>query len=149
MAEPLRVVSNDAQHEQEASADNSTHVEITRDGTHHETTTLDGHTVNFQSEDENTTRVKGQWSDEADEHVRGLIEEITSEREARENLRANKRNFNRMMTLLGALVIGLFVTYSLTNGWWGSYGPTFAPYAFCITILLDSGLAAYSYVKHY
>ena len=151
MAQPLRAVQPDNEPQQSASVqqDTDTHVVISRDGEHHETTTVEGHRVNFQSQDDNTTRVSGSWSDEADEHVRNLIAEVTSEREERENKRANARNFNRMLMLFGALVLGLVITYVLNNGLLGSWGPVLAPYAFVITILMDSGLAAYAYVKHY
>lgn len=146
MGEPVRKLSSVEASQQQPD---ETHVSITKDGEHHETTTVNGHNVNFESTDEDTTRVSGQWSDESDEHVRELISSVTAEREKRESVRANHRNLNRMLTLLGALVIGLIVTWTLTHGVWGSYGPALAPYAFCITILLDSGLALYSYVKHY
>jgi hypothetical protein len=79
-----------------------------------------------------------------------LVNGVLRDRQQAEDVRANKRNFNRMMTLLGALVIGLVVTYSLGHDWYGAWAShTLAPYAFTITILLDSSLALYSYVKKY
>lgn len=71
------------------------------------------------------------------------------ERQAIEDTRANRRNRNRMLTLLGALVIGLAVTYILNAGYLGTFGPVLAPYAFTITIAMDSTLAAYSWLRHY
>ena len=77
-------------------------------------------------------------------------------RQAIEDERANKRNFNRMLTLVGALLIGLVVTYVLSHpavlaavGVAPTTAKMLAPYSFTITILLDSGLALYSYVRHY
>lgn len=85
----------------------------------------------------------------AEEKATEVVVHRDAERQAIEDERANKRNFNRLLTLIGALVIGLFVTYSLEHGWYGAFGTTLAPYSFCITILLDSALAVYGLVKHY
>lgn len=71
------------------------------------------------------------------------------ERQRLEDIRANHRNLNRMLTLIGALMIGLVVTYVLTHGYLGHVGVALAPYAFVITVLLDSSLAAYSFIRHY
>lgn len=80
-----------------------------------------------------------------------------AERQAAEDDRANHRNLNRMLTLFGALLIGLIVTFILTNptavliplGVSPTFIATMAPYTFTITILLDSSLALYSYVRKY
>lgn len=84
------------------------------------------------------------------------VEAEVEERQRAEDIRANKRNFNRMMTLLGALLIGLVVTWMLSHPLvLGSFGiapstaKMLAPYSFTITILLDSSLALYSYVRKY
>lgn len=139
----------------DATPDNKTHVTVTRDTSGKEMTTLDGDQVRYDERTDTETHTQGQWPAAADEHVRGLIRQAQMEREARENVRANHRNLNRMMTLLGALVIGLFVTYVLTNNGipglvtlpaWSTH---LAPYAFVITILMDSGLALYGYIRHY
>lgn len=66
-----------------------------------------------------------------------------------EDSRANHRNFNRLLTLLFALLAGMCVTWSLQQGYWGVYSKTLAPYSFVITVLLDSSLAMYSLIKKY
>jgi hypothetical protein len=84
------------------------------------------------------------------------IHRETALRVQAEDIRANHRNFNRMMTLFGALAIGLCVTFLLTNPQYlGLLGLSpaqvkpFVPYAFVITVFLDSAITAYSYIKHY
>lgn len=124
-------------------------VNVTRDDTSHEITTINGHRVNYDYDRQQDTRVTGDWPEAANEHVRSLILDAIEEREERENKRANHRNLNRMLTLLGALLIGLAVVYTLTNGYLGHVGTVLAPYAFVITILMDSALALYGYVRHY
>lgn len=78
-----------------------------------------------------------------------VVEKVNADRQMVEDSRANHRNFNRMLTLLFALMAGLFVTWSLQQGYWGVYSKTLAPYSFVITVLLDSSLAAYSLIKKY
>lgn len=87
----------------------------------------------------------GQLDHEIDYH----IQENAAKIKAEEDRRANKRNFNRMLTLVGALVIGLIVTFTLSHGYLGHFGFALAPYSFTITILLDSSLALYSFIKRY
>lgn len=84
------------------------------------------------------------------------IHKETAIRQAAEDNRANHRNFNRMMTLFGALCIGLVVTWVLTHpqyfalvGLQPEQVKPFLPYAFTITIFLDSGITLYSYIRHY
>lgn len=139
----------------DTNAKPQTDVTVTNDDTSHDTTHIVDGQVTYDAHDVKTTDVHGQWPAEADEHVRNLIRQAQFEREQRENVRANHRNLNRMMTLFGALFIGLIVTYILTNDgvpglfvlppW--SHG--LIPYAFVITILMDSGLALYGYIRHY
>jgi hypothetical protein len=85
-----------------------------------------------------------------DKRVYEVVDGMIQEREARENKRANHRNLNRLLTLLGALLIGLMITWALTTpGILPATWQHYAPYAFVITILLDSGLALYGLIKHY
>lgn len=77
------------------------------------------------------------------------IDQKDHERQAIEDERAIKRNRNRLLTLVAALIIGLVVTYTLENGMWGPMGKTLAPYSFVITVAMDSMLAAYAYIKRY
>jgi hypothetical protein len=102
-----------------------------------------GHTDAFTSERDVT------MSGEFDDRVMQLLNGVLNERETRENDRANHRNLNRMLTLFGALLIGLVVTYVLTSGILPKSLNFLAPYTFVITIVLDSGLALYGYIKKY
>ena len=112
-------------------------------------------TVTFNASESASGNVDGSWPESMDERVRQLISEAINAREVRENKRANHRNFNRMLTLMGALVIGLIVTYVLSHdgipgvltlpAW--THG--LAPYAFVITVAMDSLLALYSFIRHY
>ena len=132
-----------------------TAVNVTRDNNSHEVTTLRNGTVQYDATSDTETRTSGHWPAEADAHVRGMIADAISEREKRENVRANHRNFNRMLTLFGALAIGLVVTFVLQHkgvpglvtlpSW--TFG--LAPYSFVITVLMDSALALYGLIKHY
>lgn len=134
----------------DTGAGSGTHVTVTRDTSDHEMTTVDGDQVRYDAREDRTTRTQGEWPAEADAHVRGLIDQAQSEREARENKRANHRNFNRMLTLFGALVISFVLTWLLY------YYPglplwahKLAPFSFAITILMDSSFTVYALIKHY
>lgn len=98
-----------------------------------------------------TTDTNDQVSGEFDTRVMSLINGVLSDTKKVEDKRADKRNFNRMLTLVGALVIGLVVTFVLsTPGILPVHvDKMVAPYTFTITILMDSGLALYGYVRKY
>lgn len=105
-----------------------------------------GHAVDFTADRDVNTEMSGEF----DDRVMQLIDGVMRERKEAEDYRANKRNFNRMLTLFAALAIGLVVTYVLTTP--GLMPPSLkwlAPYTFVITILLDSGLALYGYIRKY
>lgn len=104
-----------------------------------------GHNEHVTEESHSDVYLNGDFDNRVMELVNGVIQE----RENRENERANKRNLNRMMTLVGALLIGLVVTFVLQGGYLGHMGHVLAPYSFTITILMDSGLALYGYIKKY
>lgn len=79
-----------------------------------------------------------------------------AERQVWEDRRANHRNLNRMLTLAGALVLSFLITYITLHsgipviGWQaGPWLHALEPYSFAITILMDSSLALYSFVRHY
>jgi hypothetical protein len=131
------------------SSDDGVSVTVTKDSERHSVTGINGDTVSFKLQRNDDSRVTGSWPSEADEHVREIISNAINEREQRENKRANHRNLNRLLTLLGALVIGLAVTFVLNSGVLGAVGVALSPYAFSITILMDSGLAVYGFIKHY
>lgn len=115
---------------------------LTRTVTEHHS----GHKVNFDVDQHVDSELSGTF----DDRVRAIVNGAIKEREDRENFRANKRNFNRMLTLVGALVIGLVVTFVLTTpGMIPANWKFLAPYTFVITILLDCGLAVYGYIKKY
>lgn len=80
----------------------------------------------------------------------GMLREQDADRQEIEDVRSIRRNRNRMWTLLVALLLGFIVTYTLSHdvfGPWASH--TFGPYSFVITVLLDSGLALYAYIRRY
>lgn len=105
-----------------------------------------GHQVDFQVDSTADVELSGSF----DDRVKAIVNGAIKEREDRENFRANKRNFNRMLTLFGALVIGLVVTFVLTTpGMIPANWKFLAPYTFVITIVLDSGLALYGYIRKY
>lgn len=115
---------------------------LTRTVTEHH----NGHQVDFQVDQAGDVELSGTF----DDRVRDIVNGAIKEREDRENNRANKRNFNRMLTLFGALAIGLVVTFVLTTpGMIPASWKFLAPYTFVITIVLDSGLALYGYIKKY
>lgn len=89
------------------------------------------------------------FNDYVQSSTQTAIKTAEAKRQAAEDERANRRNLNRMLTLIGALVIGIVVSYVLTHGYLGNLGKALGPYAFCITILLDSSLAVYSLIRHY
>lgn len=72
-----------------------------------------------------------------------------------EDTRSIRRNRNRLLTLLVALFLGLAVVWTLPQlGVWygpnaGHWGKVLGPYAFVITVALDSSLAVYSYIRRY
>jgi len=119
--------------------------------TSHTEETHKGHKVTVNRTVDTDETLSGSF----DDRVMALVNGAIAEREARENMRANHRNLNRMLTLFGALVIGLVVTFVLQHK--GIPGlvtlpvwtMALAPYTFVITIALDSGLALYGYIRHY
>jgi hypothetical protein len=98
----------------------------------------------FELDEETTKKVRVKL----DGRVLQLINATDVRRNRLEEVRANHRNFNRMMTLAVAIVLGFAVTYGLTNNLVPD-GKALGPYSFCITVLLDTALAAYALVKHY
>lgn len=112
-----------------------------------------GHAVDFNSDID--TDYTGQFDDRFVKLVNGAVESALKEREARENIRANHRNLNRALTLLGALIIGLILTFVFQhNGIPGlvtmpKWTKAFAAYTFVITIAMDSTFTFYALWKHY
>lgn len=88
--------------------------------------------------------------------ARQVVSDVNRKRQYLEDSRANHRNLNRMLTLIGALLIGLVVTWNLitpNSPAMQVMGPhlakTLSPYSFVITVMLDCSLAAYSLIKKY
>lgn len=80
----------------------------------------------------------------------GMLRAQDADRQLIEDVRSVRRNRNRMWTLLVALLLGFIVTYTLSNDVFGPWASnTFGPYSFVITVLLDSGLALYAYIRRY
>ena len=121
----------------------------TDDKTQHTQETVNGHQhdVHYQSDEEQT--LNGTFDDRLAEFVDGRVKMIQDEREKRENERANRRNLNRFVALVFALVIGLLLTYGFGNHWFGPEGAKLQPYSFVITIFLDASVVAYALIKHY
>ena len=78
------------------------------------------------------------------------------ERQAKEDTRANHRNFNRLLTLLTAWALTFFITWGFQTHSFVSWGwltstqaKTLAPYSFFVIITLDSALALYGMIKRY
>jgi hypothetical protein len=134
---PLRVIHND-------DKGPVTFTETKRE-TSNTTRKVNGHNEHVNMESHTDTELSGDF----DNRVMELINGVIQERENRENERANKRNLNRLLTLIGALVIGMIVTYVLQGSYLGHTGKELAPYSFTITIFMDSALAVYGFIKHY
>lgn len=107
------------------------------------TTTTDGNYVDVKS----TTDSHDTRSDAFDARIDQRIKNAEDKRQAIEDVRANKRNFNRMMTLLGAILIGLVVVWTLPR--LGHVGAVLSPYSFVITVLCDAAITVYAYFRHY
>lgn len=125
---------------------------ITVHATHHD------HQVEFKSDI--TDELSGEFDDRVNKLVDGRVKQtvaqILADRQAAEDRRAFHRNFNRMMTLAGALVIGTVLTFLFQhNGLPGVFTfpkwfvKTYEPYTFIITLAMDSALAAYGLIKRY
>lgn len=71
------------------------------------------------------------------------VSRATAERQAVEDMRANRRNRNRALTLLVALVLG-FTTPTLCK----MFGIPLA-YAFCVVIVPDAFITFYALVRKY
>lgn len=128
-----------------AGADDKVDLDKVTTVTRHTEEKVRGRNTYVEQETQTDEKLEGRF----DNHVLELVNGVVSERERRENERANHRNLNRLLTLLGALVIGLVVTWALNADILGSVGKGMAPYSFVITILMDSALAAYGFIKKY
>lgn len=108
----------------------------------HLTEHVHGKRTAFSQETQTDDKSKGVF----DNRVMEVLDGALTQRKAAEDKRANHRNFNRLMTLLGAVIIGLVLTWAATKG----YIPkSVAPYTFVITVLLDSAFSFYALLRHY
>lgn len=78
-------------------------------------------------------------------HVLAMVEQATQEREARESVRANHRNLNRVMVLAFAAIAGFLVVFATNHG----VAPGLEPYSFVVAIGLDVLVTLYAYLRHY
>lgn len=103
-----------------------------------------------------TNHVVKRAAAEAVEYTLARVATEDAGRQMLEDSRANHRNLNRMLTLVGALLIGLIVTYTLGHpallvqvGVSPATSKMLAPYSFVITVMLDTSLALYSLIRKY
>jgi hypothetical protein len=94
------------------------------------------------------------WHGAHDEQIQAMIEKhvemINQRRQALEDQRAVRRNRNRFVSLIGALIISLMLTWTFQHGYLGPHvSAAFAPYSFVITITLDSVITMYAYLRRY
>lgn len=131
-------------------AKSGTDVTVTNDVNSHDTTRITGDQVTYDQSTTRGTSVHGEWPAEADAHVRMLIDQAQQERQKIEDKRANHRNFNRMLTLFGALVISFVLTWLLYyDHSLPLWAHKLAPFSFAITILMDSSFTVYALIRHY
>lgn len=113
----------------------------TRDQTRHEITTVNGHDVHVDVQTDTDDRLTGEF----DDRVMRLIQNADDERQKIEDVRANRRNRNRFLTLLVALVMGFLTPLGLKVmglAW-------LLPYAFAIILVPDAMITAWAYIKRY
>jgi hypothetical protein len=113
----------------------------TRDQTTHEIKTVNGHDVHVDVQTDTDDRFTGEF----DNRVIRLIKRADSERQQIEDVRANRRNRNRFLTLLVALIMGFLTPFGLKTmglAW-------MLPYAFAIILVPDAMITAYAYIRHY
>lgn len=127
-----------------------TSVTVTNDNREQDTTEVNGDQVTYTAHATTDSHVAGQWPAEADAHVRQLIQEAQEKRQVIEDSRANHRNFNRMLTLVGAMVISFVLTWVLNYAHGlPAWAHTLAPFSFAITIMMDSCFTIYALIRHY
>lgn len=125
------------------------------DETRSEVNQDDGKPVTLSIDEETSKHVKVR----VDKRILDLIQATDVERQMQEEVRANHRNFNRLMTLVVAIVLGFIITYFFQQdgfpilGLHHALAPASAKvlsgYSFVITVLLDAGLALYAFIRHY
>jgi hypothetical protein len=113
----------------------------TRDQTKHEIKTVNGHDVHVDVQTDTDDRLTGEF----DDRVMRLIQRADSERQEIEDVRANRRNRNRFLTLVVALVMGFLTPIGLK--WMGL--AWLLPYAFAIILVPDAMITAWAYIKRY
>ena len=143
MSEITRMVLPGTAAESSHDGRTRTHYTETDHDTSSTTKTVDGHHVSFETDTESSSSTTGEF----DDRVKGLIETAEHERQAIEDLRAIRRNRNRLMTMLAAIVIGLAIVWTLPR--MGSVGKAMEPYSFIATVALDTLLTLYAYIKRY
>lgn len=108
----------------------------------HTTEHVHGNRTTFETDTKTDDESNGVF----DNRVLALVDGALTDRKQAEDKRANHRNFNRLMTLFGAVIIGLVVTWASQRG---IIPKALAPYTFVITVLLDSTFSLYALIRHY
>ena len=103
----------------------------------------DGKPVTLDIDEETSKHIKVRM----DARVLKLIDAKDARRERLEQVRANHRNFNRTLTLVLTIVLGLVITWTLPH--FGHLGKVLQPYSFIITITMDLLVTGWAYMKHY
>jgi hypothetical protein len=113
----------------------------TRDQTTHKITTVNGHDVHVDVQTDTDDRLTGEF----DDRVMRLINRADRERQEIEDVRANRRNKNRFITLIVALIMGFLTPiglHAMGLAW-------LLPYAFAIILVPDAMITAWAYIKRY
>jgi hypothetical protein len=92
------------------------------------------------------TKTDDTSSGDFDNRVVELVDGQIQAREARENKRANHRNFNRELMLVMTILIGFVIVYASAHG---ILPKSFTPYSFVITVMMDLVLTTYALVRRY
>jgi hypothetical protein len=118
----------------------------TVDVTQHTTEKHNGHRVDFNSTTDTDRVLSGEYDDRFRKIANGAVVEVLKDREAAENLRANRRNRNRILILIVVLIMELTVPTL--------YGMHLLPALFLKYEVLaitapDALLTVYAYVRKY
>lgn len=77
--------------------------------------------------------------------VYNAITDAETKRQMIEDIRANKRNLNRVIMLATTVAVGIPVVFLLQS--LGTVGQALMPFAFVITALFDCLVTLYAYIR--
>lgn len=112
------------------------------DESHHTTEHVVGNETEFSTESQTDSTAKGEFDNRLMTMVNGAVET----REKAENVRANRRNRNRILILVFVLLMELVVP---TLYGWGLLPILFVKYEVLAITLPDALLTVYAYVRKY